>query len=97
MERATLERTNMAAKNPSRPAQPAKTQSPTTTPMPMGSDPAGQSRVSKPNPDEVARRAYERYQQRGGGHGSDQQDWYEAERDLSQNTSSGSSAGHKQS
>ena len=30
----------------------------------------------------VARRAYERYQQRGGEHGRDQQDWFEAEREL---------------
>jgi hypothetical protein len=87
----------MASKNPSRPAQPAKVQSSTTTPMPIGSDPAGQSRMSRPNPEEVARRAYERYQQRGGSHGSDQDDWYEAERDLSSNSSSGASSGHKQS
>lgn len=32
--------------------------------------------------DEIARRAYERYQQRGGEHGHDQADWYEAEREL---------------
>ena len=32
--------------------------------------------------DLVARRAYERYQQRGGEHGRDQQDWFEAEREL---------------
>jgi hypothetical protein len=31
---------------------------------------------------ETARRAYERYQERGGEHGHDQQDWYEAEREL---------------
>ena len=30
----------------------------------------------------VARRAYERYRQRGEEHGRDQQDWYEAEREL---------------
>ena len=30
----------------------------------------------------VARRAYERYQQRGGQPGRDQQDWFEAEREL---------------
>lgn len=34
------------------------------------------------DPDRVARRAYERYQIRGGGHGFDQQDWLEAEREL---------------
>ena len=30
--------------------------------------------------DEIARLAYERFQQRGGEHGHDQEDWYEAER-----------------
>ena len=30
----------------------------------------------------IARRAYDRFQARGGTHGLDQQDWFEAERDL---------------
>jgi hypothetical protein len=34
------------------------------------------------DPDLVAQRAYARYQQRGGEHGRDQQDWFEAEREL---------------
>ena len=34
------------------------------------------------DPDRVARRAYRRYQMRGGAHGHDLQDWYEAEREL---------------
>jgi hypothetical protein len=34
------------------------------------------------NPDEVARRAYEIYQNRGGDHGADLDDWLEAERQL---------------
>jgi hypothetical protein len=34
------------------------------------------------DPDLVARRAYERYRMRGGSHGHDQQDWFEAEREL---------------
>jgi hypothetical protein len=32
--------------------------------------------------EEIARRAYERYQQRGGTHGHDQEDWFEAEREV---------------
>lgn len=32
--------------------------------------------------DLVAQRAYERYRQRGGEHGRDLQDWFEAEREL---------------
>lgn len=30
----------------------------------------------------IARRAYERYQERGGEHGHDQEDWFEAEQEL---------------
>jgi Protein of unknown function (DUF2934) len=33
-------------------------------------------------PDAVARRAYEIYQNRGGNHGADLDDWLEAERQL---------------
>jgi hypothetical protein len=32
--------------------------------------------------DEIARRAYERYEERGREHGHDLDDWLEAERDL---------------
>jgi len=32
--------------------------------------------------DLIARRAYERFQMRGGEHGRDQEDWFEAEREL---------------
>jgi BRCT domain type II-containing protein len=32
--------------------------------------------------DEIARRAYELWQQRGAPHGSDQEDWHAAEREL---------------
>jgi hypothetical protein len=32
--------------------------------------------------EDIARRAYERYQQRGGEHGRDQEDWFAAEREL---------------
>jgi hypothetical protein len=35
-----------------------------------------------PSPVEVQRRAYELYLQRGGSHGHDLDDWYEAERQL---------------
>jgi hypothetical protein len=34
------------------------------------------------SPDEVARRAYEIYQRRGGDHGADLDDWLAAEREL---------------
>lgn len=32
--------------------------------------------------DRIARRAYQRYEQRGQEHGRDQEDWFEAEREL---------------
>ena len=35
-----------------------------------------------PNEDEIRRRAYQRYLERGGGHGQDFDDWLEAEREL---------------
>lgn len=35
-----------------------------------------------PDADRIARRAYERFQMRGAEHGRDQEDWFEAEREL---------------
>ena len=35
--------------------------------------------------DDIRRRAYQRYLERGGGHGQDFDDWLEAERELKQN------------
>ena len=37
---------------------------------------------SGPKEDEIRRRAYQRYLERGGGHGQDFDDWLEAEREL---------------
>lgn len=34
---------------------------------------------------EIARRAHERFEERGREHGADQEDWYEAEREISEN------------
>jgi hypothetical protein len=36
--------------------------------------------------DLITRRAYERFQMRGGEHGRDQEDWLEAERELNPDT-----------
>jgi hypothetical protein len=38
----------------------------------------------EPTHDDIARRAYQLYEQRGGVHGHDLQDWFEAERELRQ-------------
>jgi hypothetical protein len=43
----------------------------------IGSPQDGSTRL-----DLTARRAYERFQIRGGEHGRDQEDWFEAEREL---------------
>ncbi|MDC0714442.1 DUF2934 domain-containing protein [Stigmatella sp. ncwal1] len=37
---------------------------------------------SSPTNEQIARRAYEIYLARGGEHGSNEQDWYQAEREL---------------
>jgi len=38
---------------------------------------------SEPSGEEIARRAYELYLQRGGEHGKDVEDWVRAEKELS--------------
>jgi hypothetical protein len=43
----------------------------------------GDSPRQRPAPDEIARRAYELFLERGGAHGQDWQDWLIAERQLS--------------
>lgn len=60
---------------------------PTDTPLPDDgtTTPAGDSPVDRGR---IAQRAYELYLERGGNHGRDQDDWYEAERELRQNGSS---------
>jgi hypothetical protein len=40
------------------------------------------SQTETPHQDLISRRAYERFQMRGGEHGRDQDDWFEAEREL---------------
>jgi Protein of unknown function (DUF2934) len=42
---------------------------------------------SEPTDDDIRRRAYERYLERGGEHGMDFEDWLAAERDLRSRTS----------
>lgn len=40
--------------------------------------------ATEPPHDDIARRAYELYEQRGGEHGHDWEDWFQAERELRQ-------------
>jgi hypothetical protein len=51
----------------------------------VASDAQAQGDISPaevPDHDRIAIRAYERFQTRGGDHGRDQDDWFEAEREL---------------
>lgn len=47
-----------------------------------GEGPASRSMASEPSEEDIRLRAYQRYLQRGGGHGMDFDDWLEAEREL---------------
>ena len=52
---------------------------------PMSLDESGvpfSTESSRRDEDLVARRAFERYEGRGGEHGHDQEDWFEAEREI---------------
>lgn len=44
--------------------------------------PATESEETRQERERISRRAYERFQERGSEHGRDQEDWYEAEREL---------------
>jgi len=50
----------------------------------IGEPPAQTQEVRTISREEIERRAYDLYQQRGGGDGSDIEDWLQAERDLKQ-------------
>jgi hypothetical protein len=43
---------------------------------------ASASMASEPSAEDIRNRAYQRYLERGGGHGMDFEDWLEAEREL---------------
>jgi hypothetical protein len=54
---------------------------------------AGDIVGGNPDPDRVAQRAYELYQERGGGDGRDMDDWFSAERELARRRESRSNGG----
>lgn len=64
------------AKSQQRPGEPARKDEAAGSTADM--EPASQVDQTK-----VARRAYERFQTRGAEHGHDQEDWFEAEREVS--------------
>ena len=47
---------------------------------------AADETIAPPRDEDIARRAYELYEQRGAGDGRDWDDWFEAERELRQST-----------
>jgi hypothetical protein len=60
-----------------------------TQPVTIGAGPAGVGnrvegvdQMSAYESERVAKRAYERFEERGGEHGRDMEDWLEAEREL---------------
>jgi len=54
----------------------------TNEPAERANDAAADSTAAGPSEDDIRARAYQRYLQRGGGHGMDFEDWLEAEREL---------------
>jgi hypothetical protein len=63
---------------------PAPAEGAADMPQPENESPGAPS--TTPSHDRIADRAYQRYLQRGGGEGSDLEDWFEAERDLKSNS-----------
>ncbi len=47
--------------------------------------------------EKIARRAYELYEQRGGKHGAEMEDWLQAEREIAQGNGNGGGAARKKS
>ncbi|NVJ10116.1 DUF2934 domain-containing protein [Myxococcus sp. AM001] len=69
----------MARHTANKPTEPSSSQPPATSarPRPRAPEP-------RPGPtnEQIARRAYEIFLARGGTHGSSEQDWFQAEREL---------------
>lgn len=63
--------------------QPSTQASPSHTPAPVSNPNAVVAREARPTEEQIARRAYELFLQRGGTHGNHVDDWIQAERELS--------------
>ena len=58
---------------------------PATVPSATGDNPNAVANLAvQPTHEDIARRAYQLYEERGGEHGRDQDDWFQAERELQQ-------------
>lgn len=71
-------------KSPQSPAPKSTSERPQAQPAPQAANTSATATRSPPAPtsEQIARRAYEIYQARGGTHGSSEQDWFQAEREL---------------
>jgi len=69
---------------PKEPPMQAPPQPDPSAPVPDAPTPGQHSQAGTLSAEAVARRAYDLYQQRGGGDGRDLDDWLQAERDLQQ-------------
>ncbi|RYZ36772.1 MAG: DUF2934 domain-containing protein [Myxococcaceae bacterium] len=58
-----------------------QTPAPKSTPE-RTQDKTASASTNAPTNEQIARRAFEIYQARGGTHGSSEQDWFQAEREL---------------
>jgi hypothetical protein len=76
-------------RRPAPPRDEAARHAPSESEPNVEADFTGGSTLDVQNPDVTARRAYERFQQRGGEHGRDQEDWYAAEEELKRGRSNG--------
>ena len=66
-------------------AKPRKTnQEDSGAPAPTAPQNVGDTTAAAPDRDRIAERAYELYQERGGGEGRAMDDWLDAERELNQ-------------
>jgi hypothetical protein len=87
---ATRKRSDRAARGQAQERSPKTMGDPTTQEQAMQASPQpveaaqtqGITQDGSVSPDDVARRAYDLYQQRGSGDGGDLDDWLQAERDL---------------
>ena len=74
------------ATGPGEPAAPKAKRARATAPRAAdpvkGAAGAAADTPAEPSPEDIRRRAYERYQQRGGNHGQHFDDWLAAEKEL---------------
>ncbi len=79
---ATARKTTNAKTTAPKSASTRKAPGAPDSPMTTMSDEEGDRAAGSPSHDDIARRAYEIYLERGGEHGRDEDDWRQAEEEL---------------